>query len=170
MAINPQSETHIIEQTRLSADGGEKTFEEVEKGSFRCSRCHQVLYSVEDKFSSNYKFPSFRRAATGKCVVFEEDFTFGLHRTAAFCSGCHLHLGYVYEDGVDAGDKHPKAKIRHCILTTALEHNEAPFVRPTQGPQKKRDKSNLVMIGALLVGLPVAYIFGKKLAEAQRDL
>lgn len=38
-----------------------------------------------------------------------------------YCGKCHLFLGHSLKDGAEAGDTHPSAEWRHCVLSLSLK-------------------------------------------------
>jgi peptide-methionine (R)-S-oxide reductase len=88
-------------------------------GRYACSTCGEVLFSSDDKFKSTTRWPSFRRALGG-AVATRPDHAFGLDRVEALCARCGAHLGHVFPDGRLAGDDHPDAGDRYCVLSSSL--------------------------------------------------
>jgi len=102
----------------------EKYKDHWEKGVYKCSKCGHPLFSSDDKFNSIDRWPSFRDelpSATDK----KADFKLIIPRTELICKKCHEHLGHVFNDGKEAGDKDPKAGKHYCILSDALEFDKA---------------------------------------------
>ena len=82
-------------------------------GTFKCAGCGQELFSSETKFESGTGWPSFWAPLDG-AVGTSQDRTFGMVRTAVYCSRCGGHLGHVFDDG-------PKPTgLRYCMNGVAL--------------------------------------------------
>ena len=82
-------------------------------GTFACAGCAQPVFSSTTKFDSGTGWPSFWQPL-GKSVTNRMDTTFGMVRTAAYCSRCGGHLGHVFDDG-------PKPTgLRYCINGVAM--------------------------------------------------
>jgi methionine-R-sulfoxide reductase len=88
-------------------------------GLYACAACGSVLFDSDDKFRSTTRWPSFRRAVDG-AVATRPDHSFGLDRVEALCARCGAHLGHVFADGRLAGDDHPEADRRFCLLSSSL--------------------------------------------------
>ena len=91
-----------------------------EPGVYACASCDAVLFTSADKFRSTTRWPSFRRAVAG-AVATRPDLSYGLSRVEALCARCGAHLGHVFPDGRLAGDDHPEADERFCVLSSALD-------------------------------------------------
>ena len=102
----------------LRHEGTERPFtsallEEHRKGTFTCAGCALALYSSDTKFESGTGWPSFWQPLDG-AVGTLQDSSFGMVRTAVFCSQCGGHLGHVFDDG-------PKPTgLRYCMNGVAL--------------------------------------------------
>ena len=101
-----------------------------EPGTYACARCGGALFSSRDKFRSTTRWPSFRRAVA-ESVATRADRSYGLDRVEALCARCGAHLGHVFPDGRLAGDDHPEARDRYCILSSSLR-----FVPEVGAPPK----------------------------------
>ena len=87
--------------------------DEHRKGTFACAGCALPLFASETKFESGTGWPSFWAPLDG-AVGTSRDTTFGMVRTAVFCSRCGGHLGHVFEDGP------PPTGLRYCMNGVAL--------------------------------------------------
>lgn len=102
----------------LRHEGTERPFsspllEEHRAGSFTCAGCDLDLFASDTKFESGTGWPSFWQPLDG-AVGTSQDRTFGMVRTAVFCSRCGGHLGHVFDDG-------PKPTgLRYCVNGVAL--------------------------------------------------
>ena len=102
----------------LRHEGTERPFTspllgEHRKGTFTCAGCALALFSSDTKFESGTGWPSFWQPLDG-AVGTLQDSSFGMVRTAVFCSQCGGHLGHVFDDG-------PKPTgLRYCMNGVAL--------------------------------------------------
>jgi peptide methionine sulfoxide reductase MsrB len=122
-----------LELDQLSLDQGEPLAEERSGGVYSCKNCDARLYLSDDKFIARVRWPSFRHSLPG-AVREEEDNSFGLRRRRVVCAQCTLHLGHLFNDGKVAGDAHPNAKDRHCILSVCLKFNPDPSMKEVPPP------------------------------------
>ncbi|HVL20361.1 MAG TPA: peptide-methionine (R)-S-oxide reductase MsrB [Amaricoccus sp.] len=102
----------------LRHEGTERPFsspllDEHRAGVFTCAGCDLDLFASETKFESGTGWPSFWAPLDG-AVGTSQDRTFGMVRTAVYCSRCGGHLGHVFDDG-------PKPTgLRYCMNGVAL--------------------------------------------------
>ncbi|KAL7541533.1 hypothetical protein ACHAWF_006957 [Thalassiosira exigua] len=94
-------------------------------GTYQCARCHQVLYSSEDKWRAQCIWPTFRMPILSgalKSMVVPvgtyNNYLCEVHEL--YCGSCNLFLGHRFLDGRESGDSHPEAKYRHCTLSLSL--------------------------------------------------
>ena len=90
-----------------------------EKGIYKCSKCGNPLFKSDSKFKSRTIWPSFRKAMP-KAIKTKPDYSHGMIRTELLCAKCDQHLGHVFDDGKIAGDTHPKAENRFCVVSECL--------------------------------------------------
>lgn len=83
-------------------------------GVYLCAGCGQELFRSETKFDSGTGWPSFYEPIHADSVVNRSDESGGMVRTEAVCSGCHGHLGHVFEDGPEP------TGLRYCMNSISL--------------------------------------------------
>jgi peptide-methionine (R)-S-oxide reductase len=88
------------------------------RGDFLCAGCDQALFSSTTKFNSGTGWPSFWMPLP-HAVGTLNDTSFGMVRTAVFCSRCGGHLGHVFDDGP------PPTGLRYCMNGVALKFRPA---------------------------------------------
>jgi peptide-methionine (R)-S-oxide reductase len=88
------------------------------QGIYACAGCDRNLYSCATEFDSGTGWPSFWEPLP-HAVGTRVEGTFGMVRTAVFCSQCGGHLGHVFDDG-------PKPTgLRYCMNGLALTFKPA---------------------------------------------
>jgi peptide-methionine (R)-S-oxide reductase len=88
------------------------------RGDFLCAGCEQPLFSSTTKFESGTGWPSFWMPLP-HAVGTLTDRSYGMVRTAVFCSRCGGHLGHLFDDGP------PPTGNRYCMNGLALKFRPA---------------------------------------------
>lgn len=84
-------------------------------GTYYCAVCGNKLFRSDAKFASTCGWPSFFETARQGAVIYEQDDSYGMHRTEVLCGRCGSHLGHVFDDGP------PPTGKRFCMNSIVME-------------------------------------------------
>lgn len=90
-----------------------KYWDHEERGLYVDIVSREPLFSSRDKYNSGTGWPSFTKSILPEVIVYKEDYSYGMIRTEVRSLIGDSHLGHVFPDGPEGGD-------RYCINSAAL--------------------------------------------------
>jgi peptide methionine sulfoxide reductase MsrB len=94
---------------------GELYTKHFKPGKYICARCHNSLFSSNDKWNGPCVWPSFRKGINESSLKMPEVLNYNDYEclvNEVYCKSCYLFIGHRFEDGKKKGDTHPEARWR----------------------------------------------------------
>jgi peptide-methionine (R)-S-oxide reductase len=111
---------HILREKGTERAFTGATWDNHEKGVYKCAACELELFSSDTKFESGTGWPSFWQPLANDRVTVAADNSHGMERDEVICARCGGHLGHVFNDGPQP------TGLRYCMNAGAMKFEKKP--------------------------------------------